>query len=679
MNNRYDLSRLSWHVAGFVPYAWRLGATREIGETQLAEIPAIPAPVPGSVQQALLDAGELPDWNLGLNARACEWVENRHWIYEVRLPDAWIGNSEGATVRLRCLGLDGNGLIRLNGWDIATFDNSFVPQIIDLTPHLSTPESGPVEDEPRTDTSASTNVLQIIFECPPRWLGQFGYTSRMTEWKPRFNYHWDWTARLVQIGIWDALFLEIVKGPEISELSVTTDVSLDPESSGELHVWGRVTAESHVPLTLHCALRRQGDEDERSAPVREQRIVLQPETSVFELTWRELTVDLWWPNGHGEQPLYTVTMALLDREGRAIERIERTVGFKHVEWRPCAGAPESADPWLCVVNGHEVFLQGFNWTPIRPNFADVDDAAYRQRLELYRDLHVTVLRVWGGAFLEKEIFYNLCDELGLLVWQEFPLSSSGVDNYAPDDAESIAAQAAIARSYIRRRQHHVALFIWCGGNELQNDRDGARGPDAGPLDTSHPLLGRLGNIVAEMDPTRRYLPTSPSGPTFGAMVSDFGKGIHWDVHGPWKLETDLESWQIYWSGDDALARTEVGSPGPSSAELIRRYAGALDPYPGTYANPLWRRTSWWIEWPRFVAELGREPQSLEEYVAWGQARQAEALRIAAQACKSRFPACGAFIVWMGHDSYPCTANTSIIDFEGEPKPAAFALAEVFQE
>ncbi|MCJ7549735.1 MAG: hypothetical protein MUQ30_08655, partial [Anaerolineae bacterium] len=92
----------------------------------------------------------------------------------------------------------------------------------------------------------------------------------------------------------------------------------------------------------------------------------------------------------------------------------------------------------------------------------------------------------------------------------------------------------------------------------------------------------------------------------------------------------------------------------------------------------WRRTSWWIEWPAYIAEVGHEPESLEAYVAWGQQRQAQALRVAATACKARFPKCGGFIVWMGHDSFPCTANTSVIDFEGKPKPAALALAEVFR-
>jgi beta-mannosidase len=138
-----------------------------------------------------------------------------------------------------------------------------------------------------------------------------------------------------------------------------------------------------------------------------------------------------------------------------------------------------------------------------------------------------------------------------------------------------------------------------------------------------------------------------------------------------------EEWARYWQGDDALFRSEAGAPGASAADLIAAYRGDCATTPGTAANPLWRRTSWWIDWPAFVAEQGREPADLEEYVAWSQARQAEALRVAARACKARFPRCGGLLIWMGHDSFPCTINTSIIDFWGRPKPAALALRDIF--
>jgi beta-mannosidase len=193
------------------------------------------------------------------------------------------------------------------------------------------------------------------------------------------------------------------------------------------------------------------------------------------------------------------------------------------------------------------------------------------------------------------------------------------------------------------------------------------------------MMSAVKQVVAEQDPGRRFLVTSSSGPRFGAIEAEYGKGLHWDVHGPWKAPADLVEWRRYWQGDDALFRSETGAPGASPVDILEKYAGGLPLMPATIENPLWRRTSWWVEWPEFTAEHGREPESLPEYVQWSQARQAEALSIAAKACKDRFPRCGGFLIWMGHDSFPCAANTAIVDYWGRPKPAAEAIGRIFRE
>jgi beta-mannosidase len=645
----YNLSTLAWRLSGWAPYYWRISQSLETGSIASAEILPLPAPVPGSVQAALRAAGLLPDWNMGMDARLCEWVENRHWMYEADLPDAWL--EPGKTARLVCEGLDYTGTVLVNGREVGAFTGSFVPHSFDLTSALA----------------PYGNRLQIVFECAPRWLGQFGFTSQMTEWKPRFNYTWDWTGRLVQIGIWDAVVLEVSDGQRLGELRCLADRD---DQGGRLEVSSDLSGERAARVRIELA---RGDQSVRVDEI--------PAAEFARgVVWRGLPIATWQPNGQGVQPLYSLRVTLLDDGGVVLDQAERRVGFKRVEWRACAGAPAGAQPWLCVVNGEPVFLQGVNWTPIRPNLADVSDDDYRQRLELYRDLGCNLLRVWGGAFLEKQIFYDLCDELGLLVWQEFPLSSSGVDNMPPDDPASAAAMEAIVRSYVARRRHHAALLLWCGGNELQRFVDDGRGGQVGvPIDTSPPMIARMAEVVAEMDPGRRFLPTSPSGPRFAADEREFGQGVHWDVHGPWGMPGTPEQWLHYWQGDDALFRSETGAPGASGADLIESFRGNLAATPGTLANPLWRRTSWWIDWPVFVAEQRREPADLEEYVAWSQARQAEALHVAAASCKARFPRCGGLLIWMGHDSFPCAANTSIVDFWGRPKPAALALRGVFTD
>lgn len=642
-----DLSEMRWTVTGYVPYEWQHGYSQVIGAGPKSFTPTVEATVPGSVQQSLLRAGLLPDWTIGLQASACEWVENRHWLYEMTLPAGTL--QAGRRYRLVCLGLDGCGDIHVNGRQVCRFDNAFVPHTVDLGEVLK----------------PGDNRIQILFECPPRWLGQFHYTSRIRDWKARFNYTWDWTSRLVQIGVWDAMCLESYAGAEISELAVRTDYDC-PSQTGRMTLEGTIRGTGEEPLTV--TLSQDG------------RVICQTTCSATQfcregIAWEGLPVAPWWPNGQGEQPLYEVTATLADPTGQTVDEQTRPVGFKHIEWRPCEGAPAAADPWLCVVNDRPVFLQGVNWTPIRPNFADVTEADYRRRLEAYRRMGCNVLRVWGGAFLEKKCFYDLCDAMGLLVWQEFPLSSSGIENYPPEEDAVIDGICTIAESYIRRRHHHVSLLVWSGGNELTT-RDNA----TKPIDESHPLVKKLGQVVRAKDPKHRFAATSPTGPTFCADREDFGKGLHWDVHGPWKADGLLDSaFESYWQQDDALFRSELGAPGPSDAALILRCKGDCDELPIDNSNMLWRRTGWWTENAIFEKEFGRPPTSLIEYVQWGQQRQANILKTAVRSCKARFPKCGGVLLWMGHDSFPCAANTSILDFDGNPKPAVAELTALFQK
>lgn len=640
MRQRYDLAGLEWTLTGWHPHYWEFPGMKP-------DVRPVPARVPGSVQQSLLDAGLLPDWNVQLNSRLAEWVENRHWTFEVVLPD--IKLPAGARVRLVCEGLDYQGVVRLGGKEAGRFKGSLVPHTFDLTALWG-------GDDRR---------LTIAFTHLPRYLGQIGYTSRIRDWKPRYNYIWDWVIRLVQVGIWDGLRLEVTAGDAIEHLRMYTDY--DHQSGlGSLAVQAGLTVAGAASVEVVVS----------GAAGQVMREVFPPQAD-FRCTLAGLPVEAWQPNGNGPQPLYTATVSLLGPEGTVLDADSRPIGFRQVAWRPCQGAPEEAEPWLCEINGRPTFLQGANWVPPLANFADVTEPMYRQRLELYRDLGCNLLRVWGGSIPEREVFYNLCDEMGILVWQEFPLSSSGIDNWPPEDEQAVSEYRAIAESYIARRQHHPSLLMWCGGNELLGGADGGKVGMERPLDNSHPMLAAGRDAVRRLDPSRRYVPTSPSGPRAGVNPAEAGQGLHHDVHGPWNHVGDLAGWRAFWDADDALFHSEIGMPGAESVDLLRRYGGDMA-LPADATNPWWTHTAgWWLQDEDYRRE-GGDPADLEAFVAWSQQRQAEALAYAARACKRRFPACGGFVLWMGHDCYPCPANTAIIDFEGRPKPAALAVARVFR-
>jgi len=637
-----DLSLASWQVAGWRPYAWQLGRSQEIGFVLKTDFPPVPAVVPGSVQAALKNAGIIEDWLVGLNSLDCEWVENRHWEFFTDIGAEAI--PPGSPVELRADGLDYSGSILIDNRIIADFSGALLRHRFDLGSYLA---------------DGKAHRLGIVFHETPREQGQIGFSSRSHLFKPRFSYGWDWCPRFVPIGIWDDIKLLVGRvGPEVEQITTTLT---EDQTLGKIHV--RISG-GEVGSTLRLSVRLDGK------PVSEAAYTIAGELS--ECLVEVPAPDLWHPNGYGAQILYRLEV---HSNGESIH--ETTIGFKHVFWRQNPGASADAIPWVCVVNGKPVFLAGVNWTPVSLDYHELDERRYRRLIDLYKDLGCTLLRVWGGAFLERDIFYRLCDEAGLMVWQEFPLSSSGIENEAPNNPNAIATLGTIALDYIKRRSSHVSLILWCGGNELFR-------PEAGisqPLNGKDPCLAALALIVEEADPDRRFLPTSPSGPVFGADEANFGKGIHHHVHGPWGMPGSIADWKRYWTADDSTLRSEVGMPGASSASLINKYAGTQKAWPADRSNPLWvHGGDWWIQWDRFKDQIGDlEPvAALEKYCGLSRELQASALGFAAASVKARFPRCGGFFVWMGHDCFPCTSNTSIIDIDGNPKPAYWSLKEVFR-
>jgi beta-mannosidase len=655
----------------------------ELGFSIRPDVPSMTAKVPGSVQGALRQAGWLPDWNLGINSSSCEWVENRHWEFstEIEVPQEF----KKAMLEAECL--DHSGAILLDGLVVAEFSGALVRHRFDLTAHLR---------------AGARQVLSLVFEGIPDEQGQFGYTSQSRHFKPRFAYGWDWCPRFVPMGVAGAL--DLVFDPHGANLSAFWDAAptgqelILPQTQGgagacpglwEVAPMGLELAPLVFdPSPLEILSVQTGLENAtgwievRHSNAGSLRIVqpdggiithaLPPGAGVQRTRVNIANPEQWFPNGSGSQPLYFVEIH--DASGQAVW--SERVGFKAIRWLPCEGAPEGAEPWICEVNGCPVFLQGVNWTPARLDYLSVTDEDLTALVKLYREMGCNLLRVWGGAGLESTTFYRLCDEAGLMVWQEFPLSSSGIDNWPPEDTQIIDQLERIATDYVRRRSHHVSLLLWCGGNELQGGPDSKTGIGR-PCDVSHPCLAALAAVVEREMPGVRYLPTSASGPRFTAEEADFGKGLHHDVHGPWNLNGTWDNWERYWLNDDALFRSETGFPGTMTAEQIRHYANGLPDFPPDQDNRLWMHScAWWRQMKEFT-ELSGGPHDLETYCAWSRDLQARALGLAAASCKNRFPRCGGFLVWMGHDCFPCPANTAVIDFERKPKPAYFALQRVF--
>lgn len=645
-----DLASLDWRLFGWRPHAWYFGRSQETGAFLQADLGPYQAVVPGSVHRALREADVIPDWHAGVDSRASEWLEHRHWQFSAELPAGAL--PQGERVVLDAQGLDHAGWVYINGKEAGHFVGTLLPHRFDITDLVTGP--GP-------------HRIDILFDEAPREQPQIGYTSRSQHFKPRYNYGWDWIPRIVTTGIWNSL--RLLTGFDAALEIVGAHTDFDEHGLG--HV--RLTIRNQDPsseVAGYAVALRFGNEVIASVEVD----AAGEETN---LALSDLAVTPWWPNGLGDATLYSLEVRAVSAGSRTVWTRTVSVGFKRIEWVDCEGAPEGALPWICVVNGRPIFLQGVNWTPIRATFPDTTPAEYERLVELYREMGCNCLRVWGGGVLERTEFLDACDRAGILVWQDFPLSSSGIDNVPPSGTDCIGRVAEIAEAYVSRHAYHVCRLLWCGGNELFEVIDG----EQVPVTCDHPCIAAFKDVVDRWDPGRRFIPTTPCGPTFYAHARNFGKGIHHLVHGPWGLGGlgSLDAWKAYWSQDDSLFRAEVGMPGAESESLIRRYAGGMPLWPPT--GEYWKHSSsWWIDWDRHGGRLSglRDDEALRRYVEHTQHEQAEALAFAARNCKRRFPACGGIVFWHGHDCFPCPINNSVIDLEGNLKPAYYALQEVFR-
>jgi beta-mannosidase len=640
MTKRLMLNGDDWTVTGFWTNQWRLPKSIELAADQNPAIPPIKAKVPGAVNLDLLREGLIPDPNIDLNSNCGEWVSNRDWIYykEFTIPEF----ASKDKYYLHFEGLDYHGEIWLNGQIIKKFTGMFIPLHINVTDKLKINE---------------VNKLQVIFYQPPEVDGQFGYTSQIKHLKSRFNYKWDWCPRIIPVGIWDDVYLEAVGQTEIVDFYPRAILREDNQS-GRLQLNLTIDQAQDRPYRLTCQASYQGkliDKWKWSGLI---------DTELKKEVLLE-NVKPWWPVGYGEQPLYQITVNLYNGRGDLEHSQEKTVGFKRFKFVSNQNASEDALPYTLIFNGKRIFLQGINWVPISPFYGEVTQENYHNYLARFKAMNCNIVRVWGGAIVEKEEFYQTCDQMGLLVWQEFFQSSSGIDNCPSTDPKFLRKLKEAATWAIKRRRHHTSLVVWCGGNELflNGIKD--------PVGLDHPNIKMLNKLVQELDPDKQFYPASPSGPTFQIEEDKIGQKVHHDVHGPWRYLGDGKHNQFY-NRDDSLLRSETGTPGTNSEKTLRKIASKLPVWPPNKSNLLWKHHGdWWIQWQQlsdlFGPWNGMEDQ-LGDYVKSSQYLQAESLRYAVESVQRRQPEASGIIIWMGNEPYANTANTSLIEYNGQPKP-----------
>jgi beta-mannosidase len=341
--------------------------------------------------------------------------------------------------------------------------------------------------------------------------------------------------------------------------------------------------------------------------------------------------ELWWPSGMGEPRLYTIAVG-----GRDV-----TVGFRTVELR---------ENYRLFVNGRRLDVKGWNWVPIDALYGVPRPDKLAHLLGLAKRADVNLLRVWGGGLVETDEFYDLCDRLGLLVWQEFSQSSSGIESAPSDDPAFLKLMAGDAREIVARLRHRPSLAIWCGGNELD-------------ADDSTPVIRALREVVHQLDPGRAWLPTSPLGERA-------------DVHGPWEHQGLRRHYEHY-DSVDCLLHSEFGVEGMTNRRALEALVDEERRWPPDRSNPVYEHLgAWWNNAPLVQQAFGGGIHDVATMRRASQWLQFEGLRYAVEAGRRR----GAgTIPWQLNESYPNAWCTAAIDHRGDPKPAYWGVARAYAD
>ncbi|MEN4041708.1 MAG: glycoside hydrolase family 2 protein, partial [Anaerolineaceae bacterium] len=476
----------------------------------------MPAQVPGCAQTDLLALGKIPDPFVSDHELRVLWVAESDWIYR-RIFDVDADMLASDQVHLVCDGLNTFASVTLNGNPIGKAENMFRQYRWDVKPHLK----------------PAGNELVIAFDSTVKYITArqavrpMAGVSQAIPGGPHSRtapcqFGWDWGPQLPPIGIWKDIRLEAFSQARLSDVHLRQS-----HADNTVTICANVTVDAwtNTPLQVRLEVEHASD-----SFLGQQVAVVTGKAQPAVIIQHP---ELWWPNGYGEQPLYNITV-ILEEGHRELDRRTYRLGLRTLE------LVQQPDQWgksfTFVVNGIPIFAKGSNWIPADSFPTRLTDEHMTHLLKSAAISHQNMLRVWGGGFYEDDRFYDLCDELGILVWQDFIFSCSVYPLDEDDFLENVRQEVI---QNVRRLRHRTSLALWCGNNEMEWGVEAwanFRGDEFEPLKNAYDRFFHhlLPAWLVELDPDRAYWPSSPSSNTPFENVNgqEQGDAHYWEVwHG----------------------------------------------------------------------------------------------------------------------------------------------------
>ncbi|KAK8046488.1 hypothetical protein PG996_014552 [Apiospora saccharicola] len=619
---------------------------------------------PTHVHLDLLHHKLIPDPYIGKNELQVQWIGESVWAYKTTFttPDG-VTSTSSKKVVLAFDGLDTFATVILNGKTILTSENMFIPERVDVTDVLV--KEGDNELVITFD-SAYLRGWKLVEKYPDhKWGCWNGDNSRLAVRKSQYHWGWDWGPALLTCGPWRPVHLEIYS-------SRLEEFWLDVDVEESLKV---------ATVTAHTSIEGKPGRIRFDVELNGRKVAAQ-EVDGTNATFLINDPELWYPARYGKQPLYTVKATLL-HEGQNIDSMEKRIGLRRAQLvqRPLKDQPGTS--FYFEINNIPIFCGGSDWIPADNFIPRISKERYHDWVKLVADGNQLMIRVWGGGIYEEQAFYDACDELGVLVWQDFMF---GCGNYPawPEMLKSIEREA---EENVRMLRHHPSIVIWAGNNEdyqyaesvnLTWDKDNHDAESW--LKTDFPARyiyeKILPDVCKKMIPATYYHPGSPWG------------GV--DTHDP--TIGDIHQWNV-WHGtqekyqnfDKLVGRfvSEFGMEAFPSVKTIDSFLplGKNDPdrYPQSStidfhnkADGHERRIALYL-----VENMRYAPDPLEQFVYCTQLMQAECLASAYRLWKRQWKGpgreyCAGALVWQINDCWPVT-SWAICDYYLRPKHAYYTV------
>lgn len=603
--------------------------------------------VPSTVYHSLIKNKLIPDPFYADNELNLQWIAESDWCYRTsfKMPADF---SQEKPVYLVFEGLDTAAKVVLNGNIVAEVNNMFLKYELDVTEYLK-----------------SKNMLEVFFTSPYKYAQQLEKehgklpvalaSERVYIRKAQYSFGWDWGPAFADIGIWKPVYLLQKGSNTITGFTFSTTSIKDNNASVDLNIF-----------TEHSI-----EQDDRII------VSVSDGSKVYDYTLRgnKDTIvipdpKLWWPNGEGDPFLYNVKITLINND-IVISEYTKKIGIRTLTLQL---KDEGQNTFRFIINGKKIFSKGVNWIPADSFLTRPDLNKYRKLLTIAKDGNMNIVRVWGGGIYEYDHFYEICDELGLMVWQDFMFACASYPEY-DEFMESIQEEV---RQNVMRLQHHPSVIIWCGNNENEWIwyQDQKRSFTEMPGYSIYSKL--IPSVLNEIDPGRPYWESSPfiDKPANEKHEEDpnsqlSGNRHQWDIWSRFIDYTTVKS-------DNSLFVTEFGFQGPANQETLEKVIPAEERNP---QSRLFEFHNKQVEGNERIFKFlsGHLPVRTDwkDFIYLAQLNQGLALKTCLEHWRYNNPVTNGSVIWQLNDCWPVT-SWSLVDSDLKPKLSYYLVKKAFR-